>query len=205
MSVNMDPAKVLYLCNRIKSVKGVFAGASDLMEMSWDIELQEMAQRWANQCPNASDSCRNTARGEVNQIVDSVINEEFVLPTWESVFLKWYIEDIPSSVINEYADGRYRALSQLIWGETRWVGCGASSHIIEVGRVITLVCNYSPPGNVPSQPVFNIKGGMCTNCPKGSFCSDKQNVNLCVPLGVPKIAINNILLFIANILIFLSV
>lgn len=151
--------------------------AANMMALSWDSSLEEVAQRLADQCVFGHDD--NKARLVPN--FDSVGQNIYLsisskkkedVPSSKAV-KNWYLEVLKfkSSQIKPFkfnhGIGHY---SQLAWATTHKVGCGAS--LFKVGskwkRIV--VCNYGPMGNMAGGEMYKT-GEPCSACPAGTSCS----------------------------------
>ena len=61
--------------------------------------------------------------------------------------------------------------TQMVWGSTRFVGCGRRAFKFGFWHEQIYVCNYGPAGNFWFQPLYII-GEPCTQCPEDSACTD---------------------------------
>ena len=79
--------------------------------------------------------------------------------------------------------------TQIVWGETTKIGCGATTYRKDSFFRKALVCNYGKAGNFIRTPMYKV-GNPCSKCPSGSVCSSKYQ-GLCVfsgnqPLPIPN-------------------
>lgn len=111
-----------------------------LPTMSWDADVANVAQRWANRCEfeHSSDS----AYGENLYVSSNPASAQDAVDSW----------------VSEVADYNYRSNScagecghytQVVWRSSTALGCGFADcpSIPEFGPGRLWVCNYSPPGN----------------------------------------------------------
>ncbi len=66
----------------------------------------------------------------------------------------------------ETGTGHY---SQLVWAESRFVGCGHITFPASAGFRRLLVCNYGPAGNFVGEPVY-VRARPCSMCPVDTAC-----------------------------------
>lgn len=154
--------------------------ASNMVQLTWDNELEKIAQRWANQCIFGHDSCKNTENSTVGQNIAS-LSINITSPNITEAVLKmidnWYDEVKKFNKINvkkyksSSATGHY---SQMNWAQTEAIGCGfiQLDNENKHHRKSELVCNYMPAGNVIGQPMYKI-GTACSECANGFKCSEK--------------------------------
>ncbi|XP_045586862.1 uncharacterized protein [Procambarus clarkii] len=140
--------------------------AANMCVLHWNEELAAVAQAWANQCRYAYDGFERRKLCSRDYVVgqnvyyhtgtDSTSN-------WAEAIQSWYdeVEDFPrANALSFHADNSSRRIhhySQMVWGVTREVGCGAvyySQAGSSLGRVY--VCNYGPSGNSLGSPVYQV-------------------------------------------------
>jgi len=56
--------------------------------------------------------------------------------------------------------------TQIVWAETRYVGCGWRSCSTSTSKY-RFVCNYYPSGNIGSLPIYGTGGNIGSKCPSG--------------------------------------
>ncbi|PNF13824.1 hypothetical protein B7P43_G12435, partial [Cryptotermes secundus] len=156
--------------------------AANMKKMTWDDELAEVAQRWANQCTFQHDTCRSVSRFYVGQnlyITYSMGAAKNGNEDWNSAVQAWYdeVKDFSKDSVSPFkfssGTGHY---SQAVWADTDKVGCGFTAFTDSDGWYSKLyACNYGPGGNIVggSSSVYTI-GEACSKC-SGS-CDD----GLCV-------------------------
>lgn len=144
---NSTAGEILNAHNRYRSEVGV-------PPLTWSNTLASQAQQWATHLASIgtlqhSSSAQRPNQGEnlwggtsrsfsFTQMVDTWGNEKqyFVRGTFPNV----------SNTGNWSQVGHY---TQVIWRNTREVGCGG----VDAGGKFFLVCRYSGPGNIQGQPV----------------------------------------------------
>ncbi|XP_069679048.1 venom allergen 5-like [Periplaneta americana] len=150
--------------------------AANMMALNWDEELAMIAQTWADQCTFSHD-CRHVVDFKVGQNIAQYWNNLEPIVEWEKVIEGWYNEvgnwsadDTPKFIVtgNEMMTGHY---TQLVWAETRFVGCGRRGFRNGPFFVEHYVCNYGPTGNYWDQPLYII-GDPCYLCPEDSECDN---------------------------------
>ncbi|XP_076324440.1 venom allergen 3-like [Tachypleus tridentatus] len=150
--------------------------ASNMRKMSWDEELAEVAQRWADQCNFKHDcaKCREVERfGAGQNLAISMSSNDNATADWREMIRKWYdeVKTFSSSYISRYQfvsnTGHY---TQVTWANTFKVGCGYTYYKNNEWYTKFYVCNYGPAGNVLGQEIYK-KGKPCSECPSGTKCS----------------------------------
>ena len=100
--------------------------------------------------------------------------------------LQWYNEvaDLPAdATLDTYGDESFGTkttghYTQVVWAETKMVGCGAISFKETLNGNVYFtkryVCNYYPPGNFLNSPVYieteGEAGDGCTNGVENGLC-----------------------------------
>ncbi|KAJ8676388.1 hypothetical protein QAD02_012175 [Eretmocerus hayati] len=127
--------------------------AKMMMEIVWDDELAAMAQNWANRCPEDHDHSRHVGRFSVGQNMARAWTTKIPTdpyesePEWKRHIISWFNE------YRYYRSGLFSTATahytQVIWGNTVFVGCGFSYYYDPVrGYTKNYVCNYGPSGNI---------------------------------------------------------
>ena len=166
---------------------GTYASsAADMYSMSYDCELEKIAQAWAQNCKfqHSPSSSRNagenlyalfTAPGGnwrdqiISQPSDSWWSElkEYGGITKNNVTLTM---DVFNKGIGHW--------SQMAWSRTRKVGCGWAE-CPQGGTVMHfVVCNYRPTGNYINQNIYQI-GRPCSSCSQSSSSQCTLSTGLC--------------------------
>ncbi|XP_022242309.1 CRISP/Allergen/PR-1-like [Limulus polyphemus] len=124
--------------------------ASNMRKMSWDKELAEVAQRWADQCNFKHDctQCRKIERFSVGQnLAISMSSNDNATADWRKMIHKWYdeVKTFSSSHINPYKfDSNSGHYTQVVWANTYKVGCGYTYYKNNQWYTKLYVCNYGP-------------------------------------------------------------
>ncbi|KAG0024729.1 hypothetical protein BGZ82_010362 [Podila clonocystis] len=120
--------------------------------LTWSVSLAGAAQEYANQCIWEHDQFRGDDIGEnLGQSGDgNGVPIQYVVSRWESEYLEYdYDYDYPEE--DEESFKKIGHFSQLVWLDTKQVGCGQTS-CSNLGSDVTLVvCRYFPSGNYPGE------------------------------------------------------
>ncbi|XP_032452574.1 venom allergen 3 homolog [Nasonia vitripennis] len=134
--------------------------ATNMPQLTWDDELEEMAQQWANHCDLENhDSClpkgvgqnmasRGTA-GNVNSI-----DVKYLLKDWYNEVDLFNSNEVASFVFHEDPKKIIGHYTQMLWAKTTKIGCGAIKFKEGEFNTFFLVCNYRVAGNCPGEPVY---------------------------------------------------
>ncbi|NWV93949.1 PI16 inhibitor, partial [Machaerirhynchus nigripectus] len=167
-----DEEKKIILDEHNKYRSKVDPPARAMMKMTWDKELEALAQSYAEKCIWDHNKERGR-RGENLFAMAPTLELEFAVEDWNGEE-KFY--NLTTSVcVPGQMCGHY---TQVVWSSTHQIGCGA--HFcekidgIETENMHLLVCNYYPPGNVKGKKPY-MEGPPCTSCPTGTVCVN----NLC--------------------------
>ncbi|XP_058424747.1 glioma pathogenesis-related protein 1 isoform X1 [Diceros bicornis minor] len=155
--------------------------ASDMLYMTWDPVLAQIAKAWARHCQFAHNSQLKPPyklHPNFTSLGENIWTGSRSLFSVSSAITAWYNE-------MEYYDFKTRKCSkvcghytQVVWADSYKVGCAVQS-CPKVSGFETLsngahfICNYGPAGNYPTWPYK--KGSTCTACPRNDICLD----NLC--------------------------
>ncbi|XP_063988752.1 venom allergen 3-like [Diachasmimorpha longicaudata] len=157
-----------YVANgkEVRGVNGPQPAAKNLGPLTWNDEIAETAQRWADQCKFQHDQCRNTPTMYVGQNIGFMSstagwNDENLLKMVDN----WYneVEDFDASIIRSFRvlssrgrpTGHY---TQMVSATTTMLGCGATKfkRKNDAYHISLLVCNYAPSGNWVGQAVYEV-------------------------------------------------
>lgn len=135
---------------------------ANMNAMSYNMELEFVAQCWTNRCMYKLKACLSTSMFE--EVGQNVLITRQMNPSHTAV-THWWIERefINRDLINSYdSKENYRCgrASQVIWAETKYVGCGKTHRY----GTFAFTCLYAPMGNVNGKPIFII-GEPCSKCP----------------------------------------
>ncbi|XP_034244960.1 peptidase inhibitor 16-like, partial [Thrips palmi] len=164
-----------------------FPSGANMRQMEWDAELEQIAQRWADQCSFAHDQCRDSGRFTVGQNVAIYFSSAAKFPPIESRVHSWYDEIRDYA----YAEGPFSFsfatghFTQVVWGDTWLVGCGRARYEENGLPTQLLVCNYGPAGNVETEPLYR-QGAPCSACQPGTACSPTYPA-LCAGQGASQL------------------
>ncbi|XP_071089290.1 GLIPR1-like protein 1 [Haliotis cracherodii] len=140
--------------------------AADMLLMSWDNELEALAQGWAAQCKFAHNPSRTIASstspiGENLSIKAPSYNEVSSVTSWYNEVSDYtYSSNTCSNVCGHY--------TQVIWASSHKIGCGIKFCSTIEGTSITngyvVICNYLPSGNFRDVKPYKA-GASCSQCP----------------------------------------
>lgn len=141
-------------------------GAANMMEMIWDDELADVAQKWADSCEKDHDSLRNVRRFSVGQNLARTwtsrpLRSNDSEPNWRRQISNWFNE------VQHYRSGYSKTTghyTQVVWANTFLVGCGYSYYYDPAfGYTKNYVCNYGPSGNVLGSKPYHSGQPACSN------------------------------------------
>ncbi|XP_072143624.1 CRISP/Allergen/PR-1-like [Dermacentor andersoni] len=150
--------------------------------------MAEVAQAFAEQCdhtshdhPEARTTSRFKAVGQCFGWADDPVKQTVTEgKTWADDWFIEYRDYNPNRVASfDTSDSRgvVTHFTQMIWAETRYIGCGFSNFYQGNRYTRIFVCNYAPVGNTGREPIY-LPGPTCSECPAGSFCNPATG--LCV-------------------------
>ncbi|XP_039277653.1 venom allergen 5 [Nilaparvata lugens] len=157
--------------------------AQDMQKMTWDSELADRAQYWANQCMFKHDGDRGKNTGQNLYIIyyggphaERQHNFTQAVESWYGEHKYYTYKKLESGDSNDPTTqtGHY---TQVVWADTNKVGCGFASYYQTEKEQdqILYVCNYAPAGNYIGQyPYIDGK----TDC-KGNGMSNSDIDGLC--------------------------
>ncbi|NXM28766.1 PI16 inhibitor, partial [Oxyruncus cristatus] len=167
-----DEEKKIILDEHNRYRSQVSPPARAMMKLTWDKELESLAQSYAEKCIWDHNKERGR-RGENLFAMAPMLELEFAVEDWngEEKFYNFTTSTcVPGQMCGHY--------TQVVWSDTKHIGCGAKFcekiEGIETENMHLLVCNYYPAGNVKGKKPY-WEGPPCSQCPEGTDCVD----NLC--------------------------
>ncbi|XP_043247864.1 venom allergen 3-like isoform X2 [Colletes gigas] len=93
--------------------------ATNMQNVSWDDELAEIAQRWANQCEFGHDTCRDVARFSVGQNVGITMTTGTQTTKPSDIVVSWYneVEMVDRNLVTKHEHWSHRSLYSTGLGE----------------------------------------------------------------------------------------
>ena len=159
--------------------------AADMLKMSYDLELEMLARKWAETCTTPQinhDKYENRKiPGRFDYVGQNIYwgprthDFETAAGAWwgEKKDMDWSLAQNHTGVVGHY--------TQMAWASSYLVGCGGT--ICWATKII--VCNYGPAGNYPTLPYTNssTRGSSCkTN--NGGLCD--CGTEICLNKGYLK-------------------
>ncbi|XP_037800286.1 CRISP/Allergen/PR-1-like [Penaeus monodon] len=152
--------------------------AANMVELVWNQELADVAQAWCNTCPSTHDcnDCRRVF--SIDGFVGQNLYWHFAFQSdqvWSQALKAFYdeVKFVPKILVDKYLTvptaGPIGHYTQMVWAETREMGCGAAYHGPCAGsfpECKTYCCNYGPAGNILTRPIYE-QGPAASNCPNG--------------------------------------
>lgn len=151
----------------------VFGISGEMFELTWDYELEILAQRWANQCiPYHYDANRDTFQYNVAQNVYSGcfyghydLDAEYILKFWGEDQIKHMTLEAWRGKANRLFPEVNQVIN-LVWSDIRRMGC--ARRLMKVSDRpeyrIYFVCNYSPAGNLREKYPYFKRDKPCKKC-----------------------------------------
>ncbi|RXG60691.1 Venom allergen 5 [Armadillidium vulgare] len=142
---------------------GTLPKASNMRKLVWDKELAYIAQSRFNYVG------QNVASLQTTGTLTSINFVTLIHP-----FYSKEVQNLPKSVIYSFSgstsDKPYGHYTQVIWANTKAVGCGGVIYEKSGWKHALVVCNYGEAGNFIGSPVYKT-GIPCSECPSGTSCS----------------------------------
>lgn len=157
---------------------------SNLQVLSYDLELEILAQCWANICEyiGTHDPCRRTRKRKIiGQNIYMTKRQKTYLNASSALELainSWKYENtsLTKELVKRFTFAKAAPVvnvAQLLWAKTIRVGCGRVRYGWRDISFYYIVCNYAF-GLLEGQPIFE-EGKNCSSCK----CSEAKYGNLC--------------------------
>ncbi|XP_056639135.1 venom allergen 5.02-like [Diorhabda sublineata] len=156
--------------------------AANMNAVTYNTELEHVAQCWANACTFAHDHCRRIKNykyvGQNVAILYTTASSVDVKAVIAGMVKDWYDEVAyfnPAGV-NYFAPSSAGHYTQMVWANTKEIGCGMTYYRKGWNHYL-LVCNYGPGGNIIGMPMYEI-GPPASRCQRRS--RHKNYAGLCL-------------------------
>ncbi|CAD5220862.1 unnamed protein product [Bursaphelenchus okinawaensis] len=156
----------------------LFPVASDMQQFTYDTSLEATAASWAAGCiyqhPSVLNYGQNIAQSFATDETTALNDSMFAW--WDEISVYPYG---PQVLVFSDQTGHF---TQMAWANTNKVGCAVQfcsngpQNGWDFANWAFTVCDYSPAGNVLTEPLYDI-GPVCTSCPS---LSDPCDDGLCV-------------------------
>lgn len=156
--------EILAFHNNIRSE--VSPAATDMVKMTWDHNLADLAQRWVNRCQRGHDENFNRYLYGIFTVGQNWDGRSS--PSWHNAMQAWANEKAHWTYANGGSGtGHY---TQMIWAQSYKVGC-AMAHCPSSSYHYQYVCNYGPGGNTHGHKPYT-SGTTASACQKkdGHLC-----------------------------------
>ncbi|KAM6154030.1 glioma pathogenesis-related protein 1 isoform 1-T1 [Erethizon dorsatum] len=155
--------------------------ASNMLYMTWDPALAQIAKAWAKNChfEHNPQLKSHKLHPNFNSLGENIWTGSLSLFSVSSAISNWYSEiqyyDFNTQKCKKVC-GHY---TQVVWADSYKVGCAVQfcprvSGFDTLSNGAHFICDYGPPGNYPTLPYK--KGATCSACSTNDTCLD----NLCV-------------------------
>ncbi len=84
---------------------------------------------------------------------DTVVDNRIIV---KKAVNEWYKENKLYDYLVPENSSKAQHFTQLIWKDTTEFGCGLSECIVDTNKIITIVCNYNPRGNISNKYKKNV-------------------------------------------------
>ncbi|CAG9841213.1 unnamed protein product [Diabrotica balteata] len=160
--------------------------ATNMQAMSYNKELEYIAQCHTNECVYHHDTCRSTSQW--SWVGQSIMLQQYkgmkidTKRMINSTIYGWYSEVAkydPSWVSKFDTHGRTVGhYTQIVWATTNHVGCSITFYDDDGWDTYYMACNYGPGGNIGQTPLYE-QGAPASNC--GALQGNAKYPGLCGP------------------------
>nr|VZI45843.1 unnamed protein product [Spirometra erinaceieuropaei] len=152
--------------------KSVYPGAADMQTMTYDTELEKLAEEWVSQC--VDDHPTSERYKPYGQNLATAGNRD-PLDSLHVAMTLWYAERANYLGKNNYCSEEPCAhYTAMIWSNTTKVGCSYNRCDNIFGMKTYLwACQYYPRGNWIGEEPYQ-KGDACSKCRRGQTCKLSQ-------------------------------
>ncbi|XP_055482025.1 glioma pathogenesis-related protein 1 [Psammomys obesus] len=168
----------VHIHNQLRS--RVTPTATDMLYMSWDPKLAQIAKAWTSVCRfQHNPQLGSRLHPNFTGVGENIWTGSLILFSASSAIKTWYNEiehyDFSTKKCTKVC-GHY---TQVVWADSYKIGCAVKfcptvSGYNGISNAAHFICNYGPGGNYPTWPYK--QGTTCSNCPTDDKCLN----NLCI-------------------------
>ncbi|VDM15067.1 unnamed protein product [Wuchereria bancrofti] len=150
---------------KLKNKDNIFMPrGKNMLQLTWSCQLENSAQRWANQCVfGHSPKNQRQGTGENLYAYWSSVSVEKLKNTagtnagesWWSELPQLYTDNPSNRLTPEVSRQNVLHFTQMAWGKTHKIGCGIVTNCAG-GHTLIVVCHYSPVGNVLTELIYEL-------------------------------------------------
>lgn len=153
--------------------------AQNMLYMSWDPKLAQIAKAWARSCEfKHNPQLHSRIHPNFTALGENIWLGSLSIFSVSSAISAWYEEikyyDFSTRKCTNVC-GHY---TQVVWADSYKLGCAVQF----CPEGANFICDYGPAGNSPTQPYK--QGATCSNCPKDDKCLN----NLCINPGRDQVS-----------------
>ncbi|XP_028614837.1 glioma pathogenesis-related protein 1 [Grammomys surdaster] len=144
--------------------------ARNMLYMSWDSKLAQIAKAWATSCEfKHNPQLHSRIHPNFTALGENIWFGSLSLFSVSSAISAWYKEIKDYDFSTRKCTGVCGHYTQVVWADSYKLGCAVQLCL----KGTIFICNYGPAGNYPTWPYK--QGATCSNCPKDDKCLN----NLC--------------------------
>ncbi|XP_007945757.1 glioma pathogenesis-related protein 1 [Orycteropus afer afer] len=157
--------------------------ASDMLYMTWDPVLAQIAKAWAKSCQfkhNVQLRPPHRLHPNFTSLGENIWTGSVSVFSVSSAITGWYDESQYYDFKTQKCQRVCGHYTQVVWANSYKVGCAVQfcskvSGFEALSNGAHFICNYGPAGNYPTRPYK--KGAICSACHKNDMCLDKLCAN----------------------------
>ncbi|KAL1775232.1 hypothetical protein HispidOSU_018981 [Sigmodon hispidus] len=187
--------------------------ARNMLYMSWDPELAQIAKAWAKSCRFAHNpQLKSRLHSNFTVVGENIWTGSLFLFSASSAILNWYNETKYYDFSTRRCTNVCGHYTQVVWADSYKVGCAVQfcprvSNFESLSSGAHFICNYGPGGNYPTWPYK--QGSTCSDCPKNdkclnNLCTNPQRDRVSGRTIYPRNRYTSLFLIVTSVLLILS-
>nr|CUU98018.1 hypothetical transcript [Hymenolepis microstoma] len=148
---------------------GIFPRASNMLALTYDLEMEDSASAWAKTCQDSTIPGRNTYLTFGQPVADFL----YIIYHWLMEQLSYFY----TFNFCKHGEECHHYIN-MIWANSSSVGCAVEQcdqyFPSSKKPVFLYVCQYGPPADFEAEHAYDF-GRSCSKCPLGTICKG----NLC--------------------------
>ncbi|XP_031205526.1 glioma pathogenesis-related protein 1 [Mastomys coucha] len=146
--------------------------ARNMLYMSWDPKLAQIAKAWAKSCEfKHNPQLHLRIHPNFTALGENIWLGSLSIFSVSSAISAWYNEIENYDFSTWECTGICGHYTQVVWADSYKLGCAVQF----CSRRANFICNYGPAGNYETRPYK--QGATCSDCPKDNKCLNRLCIN----------------------------
>lgn len=148
LAASQGPPSLSNFSKECLSAHNYYRKMLNLAPYTWDSAIEQKAQHWADQLASKNEFKHSGSGENLYQTTNGDFSCKAAVKAWFEEYKHYNGEPIGKGDFHAYGH-----FTQVIWPTTGNIGCGFKKYASGSGQKQTVVCQYSPAGNILGQSI----------------------------------------------------